>query len=386
MLWSLQGPYALSIQHKDLSIMVESLREHFFRAQHTRESDKVWLASFHMTSIAQHWYYMLERDMGGIHAITWTQFCTLCQQRFGPPLGTNHLADLARLQYNGTVPKYQEAFQARMAHAGYLSQAQEVQLFTGGLPDSIRIDVELQSPEDLQRAMYLARAYERRTVMHTTPTATRPSRFPPQPASQSPVAPSVSPATTPTTTTTQAPPRPFKTLSPSEMAERRRQGLCYNCDEQYVKGHKCPRLFYLEVSDFDDQVPETKGSESNPGDLPPLISLHAITGIHSVDTMQVKVGIRNHQFTALLDSGSTRNFISESAAQHVELCLSQPGCHCHCGLWRSCRLQWLGARNRYTHWRGIFHSGLLHHSLELLRYGPRCIVSSHLRANFVGLR
>ena len=296
--------------------------EHFFRAQHTRESDKVWLASFHMTSIAQHWFYMLERDMGGIHAITWTQVCTLCQQRFGPPLGTNHLADLARLQYNGTVPKYQEAFQARMAHAGYLSQAQQVQLFTGGLPDSIRIDVELQSPEDLQRAMYLARAYERRTVMHTTPTATRPSRFPPQPASQSPVAPSVSPATTPTTTTTQAPPRPFKTLSPSEMAERRRQGLCYNCDEQYVKGHKCPRLFYLEVSDFDDQVPETKGSESNPGDLPPLITLHAITGIRSADTMQVKVGIGNHQFTALLDSGSTRNFISESAAQHVKLCLT----------------------------------------------------------------
>src|SRR6185503_1288130 len=55
---------------------------------------------------------------------------------------------------------------------------------------------------------------------------------------------------------------------------------------------------------------------------PPLISLHAITGIRSADTMQVKVGIGNHQFTALLDSGSTRNFISESAAQHVKLCLT----------------------------------------------------------------
>jgi hypothetical protein len=36
------------------------------------------------------------------------------------------------------------------------------------------------------------------------------------------------------------------------MAERRRQGLCYNCDEPYVRGHKCPRLFYLDVTDFDD--------------------------------------------------------------------------------------------------------------------------------------
>lgn len=36
------------------------------------------------------------------------------------------------------------------------------------------------------------------------------------------------------------------------MAERRRQGLCYNYDEQYVRGHRCPHLFYLEAEDFID--------------------------------------------------------------------------------------------------------------------------------------
>jgi len=34
------------------------------------------------------------------------------------------------------------------------------------------------------------------------------------------------------------------------MVERRRQGLCYNCDEPYVRGHQCQRLFFLEVSDY----------------------------------------------------------------------------------------------------------------------------------------
>ena len=38
--------------------------EHFFRAQQTRDADKVWLASFHMMDAAQHWYYMMERDVG----------------------------------------------------------------------------------------------------------------------------------------------------------------------------------------------------------------------------------------------------------------------------------------------------------------------------------
>ena len=130
--------------------------EHFFRAQRTREADKVWLASFHLTGISQHWFYMLERDAGNINAISWSAFRSLCQQRFGPPLGTNHLSDLARLQFRGSVADYQEAFQARLAHAGYLSPKQQVQLFTGGLPDPICTDVELQAPADLQRAMSLA--------------------------------------------------------------------------------------------------------------------------------------------------------------------------------------------------------------------------------------
>jgi hypothetical protein len=42
------------------------------------------------------------------------------------------------------------------------------------------------------------------------------------------------------------------------MLERRRQGLCYNCDEPYVRGHKCQRLFYLEIADYlHDVVPAT---------------------------------------------------------------------------------------------------------------------------------
>jgi hypothetical protein len=35
-----------------------------------------------------------------------------------------------------------------------------------------------------------------------------------------------------------------------------RQGLCYNCDEPYVRGHVCQRLFYLELADFvDNDIP-----------------------------------------------------------------------------------------------------------------------------------
>lgn len=118
--------------------------DHFFRAQNIRDADKVGLASFHMLGIAQHWFHMLERDAGPDARIGWNFFKTLCQQRFGPPLGTNHLSDLARLPFQGSVANYQEAFQAKMAHAGSLAPDQQVQLFTGGLPEPLRTDVELQ--------------------------------------------------------------------------------------------------------------------------------------------------------------------------------------------------------------------------------------------------
>jgi hypothetical protein len=42
---------------------------------------------------------------------------------------------------------------------------------------------------------------------------------------------------------------PFRRLTPAEQVERRRLGLCFNCDETYGPGHVYPRLFYLETVD-----------------------------------------------------------------------------------------------------------------------------------------
>ena len=126
---------------------------------------------------------------------------------------------------------------------------------------------------------------------------------------------------------TAPPPRVYKRLTPDEMAERRKQGLCYNCDEPYVHGHKCARLFFLEAADYIVQEPED--DDNGPAASPisaapfdpdePLISLSAITGIRAEDTMQLRVRIGAHELTALLDSGSTHNFVNASAARRTGL-------------------------------------------------------------------
>lgn len=44
------------------------------------------------------------------------------------------------------------------------------------------------------------------------------------------------------------------------MAEGRKR-LCFNCDEQYVRGHRCQRLVYIEVDDYADDG--TMDADSN---------------------------------------------------------------------------------------------------------------------------
>lgn len=51
----------------------------------------------------------------------------------------------------------------------------------------------------------------------------------------------------------------------------------------------------------------------------PLISVYAITGITTANTIHLRVTIGAHSFTALIDSGSTHNLMSVEAAKRAGL-------------------------------------------------------------------
>ncbi|WVZ84215.1 LOW QUALITY PROTEIN: hypothetical protein U9M48_031269 [Paspalum notatum var. saurae] len=113
------------------------------------------------------------------------------------------------------------------------------------------------------------------------------------------------------TTTATAPSSALgrRRLSPSEMAQCRAAGLCYNCDEKFVYGHKCKKLFILEVAPEDNEEEAEPDQEEQQQDL--NISLHALTSIRATTyhTMRIWVHVGKRRLTALLDSGSTHNFI-----------------------------------------------------------------------------
>ena len=116
--------------------------------------EKTWMASYNLGDGAQLWYLRVQADEG---MPPWQRFKELLQLRYGPPLRSAPLFELADCRRTGTVAEYQDRFQALLPRAGHLDEAQRVQLFIGGLLSSLSMDVRIQNPQTLAAAMSLAR-------------------------------------------------------------------------------------------------------------------------------------------------------------------------------------------------------------------------------------
>ena len=156
-----------------------------------------------------------------------------------------------------------------------------IDLYTGGLGQPLAHDVELQHPANLQPAMSLARAYEQRHLEASAVNSSSASK------------PSVRRASATTSTGGPAPdgkaegsrPR-FRRLTAAEMQEKRQNGQCYFCPEPFSKEHKCAArggVFLMDLGD--DELDPLR-------DITDLeISLHALTGLNSADSMLLQVTV-----------------------------------------------------------------------------------------------
>jgi hypothetical protein len=234
--------------------------ETFFRGLNTPERRRVWYATMHLTGSAQLWYARLELTSG---TPSWRRFAQLVLQRFGPPMTDSPVGKLMLLRRTGSVEEYTDQFLAYACRDTDLTKQQLVHIYTAGLVNPLKTDVALRRPANLDDAIMLARAYEQRMQLSPSDPAQDRSLRPALPSSTA-GAPSKSPASSSTAgvassaspgsgkTTALSSTLPRRQLSQAEMTQRRANGLCYNCDERYVQGHRCKKLFFLEVADPDD--------------------------------------------------------------------------------------------------------------------------------------
>ncbi|WVZ82923.1 hypothetical protein U9M48_030129 [Paspalum notatum var. saurae] len=279
--------------------------ESYFLQQRIVEEEKVWLASFNMEGAAnQHWYMRVQREEDAFWSSPARQ----------PDGGTGGLPP------NGTVADYSTRFLKLLARVpDPLRERQQIQLFTAGLGDPLGIDVQMQNPLTLEVAISLARSFEQWELavqalrLSSSRRALLPTPTPPLLALP-PAASRVESSDASAAKSTMVGGRTVKRLTPQEMEKRRRLGLCFNCDEKYARDHNraCKHLFLLELDDADED--ESAGEEESRREEP-VISLHAITGVRTSRTMQVPITLAATQLLALLDFGSTHNFISLEAAE-----------------------------------------------------------------------
>ena len=125
---------------------------------------------------------------------------------------------------------------------------------------------------------------------------------------------------------------PIKRISPTQMEERKKQGLCYNCDEKWIPGHKCKsaKLFLLDfidevhepnssvqITEFEEITRNIKFGMQHQEDVE--ITLYALSGTPTSGTMRVMGRIKQMFFVILIDSSSTHNFIDVTLVSHLHI-------------------------------------------------------------------
>jgi hypothetical protein len=120
-----------------------------------------------------------------------------------------------------------------------------------------------------------------------------------------------------------------KRLSPAELEDRHKRGLCFKCGEKWGRDHTCKfkhmslRLCEWNSDEEDnEEVIEDSGEEEVVGGLKTLqLSLHSKEGFTSNKSFKVWTMIGERQVCTLIDSGATSNFITSGLVEELGLSL-----------------------------------------------------------------
>lgn len=204
--------------------------------------------------------------------------------RFGPNVFEDAIGVLTKRHQTSTVRVSQERFEELANCTTGLTEEFFVSYFISGLKEEIKVGVQMFQPVNISQAIGLARLQEESTeAMYKKSQApmklnqmgwSSASSSTPKPYSN-PVIRTDSKIPNPNPQESRAPINPFpsttsssptyvlfKTLTPMEMDARRAKGLCFNCDEWFIKGHRCQKKqLYVITGDEEEEVDTRQDSQ-----------------------------------------------------------------------------------------------------------------------------
>lgn len=123
---------------------------------------------------------------------------------------------------------------------------------------------------------------------------------------------------------------PVKPVTRRDYDEKRKNNQCFYCNEKYFRGHQCPKRFYMLIcpDEPEEEIEAVTGEEeiipaqimNDNGEV--TLSIHALLGAKSNQTLQLQGQIKKQNVLMLVDSGSTSNFIDLSLAKKIGLKLT----------------------------------------------------------------
>ncbi|KAK8931221.1 hypothetical protein KSP39_PZI016563 [Platanthera zijinensis] len=273
--------------------------DRYFDVEETPDNLKVRLASIHLDGKALQWHQVYVKNRLTCQPPAWEEYLQALRARFGGHIADEPMAEIKRLRQHGSVQLYVEQFE-ELINRLTVADEYAVSLFITGLQHRIEKAVRMFAPQDLPNAIRLAKLQEQ-LLSGPTPQPRQPALLPP-PSHQ-----------------------PRKPFSPAELADKKARGLCMWCDEKYFPGHRClhrRQIYILEGEDVDLDVPTTDSAElpvpeEVPPGTPPLLSMHAMTGTPTFNTMRVTGTHHGKALHILIDTGSTHNFLNERTARRL---------------------------------------------------------------------
>ncbi|XP_058783052.1 uncharacterized protein LOC131657702 [Vicia villosa] len=307
--------------------------DQFFNFYNMPPENRMSLISFYMKGDALSWFKWMHQS----HLLSdWFSFTKALELRFGPSTFDNHQAELFKLKQDGSVVDYQTKFEKLGNQVVGLPPDAILNCFISGLSSDIRNEMAIHKPTSISQAIGLAKLIESK-LKDSKPKFNKPFASQYLKPTASPAGPIPKPQTSPTFLPSRTIPKlqtnptpskfPIKRLSQAQLQERRAQGLCFNCDDKFVTGHKCSTSRFLllmaEEDPIDDQLNATEFAEieSEPElqDTYFQLSTQALTGQFSPQTLKYKGFIKGFPVSVLIDTGSTHNIMQPRIAHHLNL-------------------------------------------------------------------
>ena len=300
--------------------------EQYFRAYPANDLEKLRIASSYLEDKAARWFCYKDDRVG---FKSWADFKDQLYRHFGLKPYQAY-GRIFQLRQSGTVDELLADYLALASYIPELCEATAINALTKALKPYIRKEVRKMKPKTTDELFEFALeaeeiAQDDREVAHDKGgTRTLLMR-------------SDSSTKVETTTNKNAGGRSRRlNLTAEEFAQRKAQGLCFQCNDKFTPGHRCKKDLRVHIvmhkseeeSDGDSETFSEASENGDPSNSDTTVALALISyksalGITSKKSLKVLGRIGEHEVEVLIDTGATDNFIRDELANELNLTMKK---------------------------------------------------------------